>query len=36
MRGSRYVHDDDVGEFGAPAADELPTDAPPPDEWVPA
>ena len=36
LRGSKYVHEDEVGEFGAPAADELPADAPPPDEWVPA
>jgi MFS family permease len=36
MRGSRYVHEDDVGAFGAPAEDEVLADAPPPDEWVPA
>ncbi|MCU1451602.1 MAG: putative transrane efflux pump (multidrug resistance related protein) [Acidimicrobiales bacterium] len=34
-RGGRYVHDE-VGPFGAPAADEAAVDAPPPDEWVPA
>ena len=36
MRGSKYVHEDEVGEFGAPAEDELTADAPPPEEWVPA
>jgi MFS family permease len=36
MRGSRYVHADEVGPFGAPAEDEPAADAPPPDEWVPA
>jgi MFS family permease len=36
MRGSRYVHTDDVEAFGAPAEDEPAEDAPPPEEWVPA
>ncbi|MBV8084109.1 MAG: MFS transporter, partial [Chloroflexi bacterium] len=36
MRGARYVHEDEVGVFGAPVEEEMPADAPPPDEWVPA
>jgi hypothetical protein len=36
MRGSRYVHVEDVGPFGAPTEGEPAADAPPPDEWVPA
>ncbi|MBV9411571.1 MAG: MFS transporter, partial [Acidimicrobiia bacterium] len=36
LRGGKYVHEDDVGAFGAPAEDEEVLDAPPPDEWVPA
>ena len=35
LRGGKYVHDE-VGPFGAPAEDEPATDAPLPDEWVPA
>ena len=37
LRGGKYVHEEEiVGAFGAPLEDELPADAPPPDEWVPA
>ncbi len=35
LRGGKYVHDE-VGPFAAPAEDEPATDAPLPDEWVPA
>jgi hypothetical protein len=37
LRGGKYVHEDEVGPFGAPTHEGArPEDAPEPEEWVPA